>query len=399
MAGAGRLLRVERVRPPDERAGAAPHGHPYPHARPGAHLAENTTWSNAEASTAHAEAILATEDLHDPRPQPLTGSRHRTRTRSSSAVGWPHGHAHRHRRSSTSCSTSPIGRPERLVRLPEAAARARSRKDYEFPAAVHVQGGPAPRAEATIRSAPRLDQMDHHGIDKAMIGVGLRGAPATSSTPSSEHPDRFFGSFSVDPNRGMEGVRDLVKAYETLGHQGGHRLPGRAASRRYRSTTRSSSRSTPSASSSTSRSACTAGIAGPRVPIGLPAHRAHRRGVLVLPRAQVRDAPRRRAVGRSRRQAHAQVAEPLLLDLRVRPPVLPEGDRRLRQHPRRRQGHVRRLLPDGPQPRPDLRASCPTCRSRTRCGRSSSARTPCGSSSSTSDASTTGPRPSPRRRR
>ena len=48
---------------------------------------------------------------------------------------------------------------------------------------------------------------------------------------------------------------------------------------------------------------------------GVPEDRADRRGLLVLPRAEVRDAPRRRAVGRARREAHAQVAEPLLLDL------------------------------------------------------------------------------------
>ena len=40
-------------------------------------------------------------------------------------------------------------------------------------------------------------------------------------------------------------------------------------------------------------------------------------------------------VDRARGEAHAQVAEPLLLDLRLRTEALPQGDRRLRQHPRR----------------------------------------------------------------
>ena len=39
---------------------------------------------------------------------------------------------------------------------------------------------------------------------------------------------------------------------------------------------------------------------------------------------------------------------------RVRAQVLPEGDHRLRQHARRRQGHVRGLLPDGAEPRAHL---------------------------------------------
>jgi hypothetical protein len=60
-----------------------------------------------------------------------------------------------------------------------------------------------------------LDEMDRYGIDKAMVGVGWeRGA---SLRGMEQHPDRFIGSWSVDPNRGMDGVRDLVKAYETVG--------------------------------------------------------------------------------------------------------------------------------------------------------------------------------------
>jgi predicted TIM-barrel fold metal-dependent hydrolase len=31
------------------------------------------------------------------------------------------------------------------------------------------------------------------------------------------YPDRFFGSYEVDPNRGMDAVRDLVRAVEELG--------------------------------------------------------------------------------------------------------------------------------------------------------------------------------------
>ena len=53
--------------------------------------------------------------------------------------------------------------------------------------------------------------------------------------------------------------------------------------------------------------------------------RPHRRGVLVLPRAEVRHPPRLRAVGRPRRQAAAQVAEPLLLDQRSRPKYYPKA--------------------------------------------------------------------------
>src|SRR5690349_15944771 len=61
-----------------------------------------------------------------------------------------------------------------------------------------------------------------------------------------------------------------------------------------------------------------------------------------------------RTVGRSRGQAAAEVAEPLLLDVCVRAALLPRSDREVRQHARRRQSDVRGLLPDGSVARPHL---------------------------------------------
>ena len=89
-------------------------------------------------------------------------------------------------------------------------------RDYEFPAQYmfkdvpHLEGGPDPVATT-------LHLMDRHNIERAMIGVGFSEERATKQRALRDHPDRFIGSFSVDPNRGMDGVRDLVKASETLG--------------------------------------------------------------------------------------------------------------------------------------------------------------------------------------
>jgi hypothetical protein len=89
-------------------------------------------------------------------------------------------------------------------------------KDFEFPAQYmfkdvpHVDGGPDPVA-TTLRL------MDQHGIERAMVGVGFEDARSDKLRALRDHPDRFFGSYHVDPNRGLAGVRDLVKAYETLG--------------------------------------------------------------------------------------------------------------------------------------------------------------------------------------
>ena len=87
-------------------------------------------------------------------------------------------------------------------------------RDYEMPAGYmfkdvpHLDDTPDP-VGAT------LALMDRFGIERAMVGLGFEESASTRAIQA--HPDRFFGSYNVDPNLGMEGVRGLVKAYETLG--------------------------------------------------------------------------------------------------------------------------------------------------------------------------------------
>ena len=225
----------------------------------------------------------------------------------------------------------------------------------EFPAAVHVQG--RARATSTTDADPVavvLDEMDHFGIEQGDARRRARAPRRSRSAPSRSTPTASSARYEVDPNRGMEGVRDLVKAYETFGIKAATAFPAGM---------------TPQVPINDKRfypiyAKCveldipicvTAGVPGPRVPMAVPEDRAARRGVLVLPRAQVRDAPRRRAVGPT-------LAVKLMLKWpnlyystsRVRAALLPADDHRLRQHPRRRQGHVRRLLPDGPVARAHL---------------------------------------------
>ena len=58
-----------------------------------------------------------------------------------------------------------------------------------------------------------LQKMDRFGIAKAMVGVQHSlGAQAVR-----EHPDRFFGSWHANPNRGMDEVRAIVEAHRELG--------------------------------------------------------------------------------------------------------------------------------------------------------------------------------------
>jgi uncharacterized protein len=55
-----------------------------------------------------------------------------------------------------------------------------------------------------------LEKMDAFGIDKAMIGA----QHDLSKKALREHPDRFFGSYHANPNRGMEEVREIVRYHE-----------------------------------------------------------------------------------------------------------------------------------------------------------------------------------------
>ena len=88
-------------------------------------------------------------------------------------------------------------------------------KDHEFPAQYMFGDVPHPEiGDDPVSSVLKL--MDHFGIEKAMIGVGFEEERVDKIRAVKEHPDRFIGSFSVNPNAGMAGVRDLVKAYETL---------------------------------------------------------------------------------------------------------------------------------------------------------------------------------------
>src|SRR5262245_59816474 len=89
-----------------------------------------------------------------------------------------------------------------------------SRERFKMPAEYMFKDIPTVRG-STDYVGIVLDEMDRHGIERAMIGVdfGMREALRALR----EHPDRFFGSYQVNPNLGMEGVRNLQRAVEDLG--------------------------------------------------------------------------------------------------------------------------------------------------------------------------------------
>ena len=83
-----------------------------------------------------------------------------------------------------------------------------SQEEFEFPVEYMFKEVPDdPHADDNV--AYVIAQMDAHNIDKAMIGYTTEG---DSGRALREHPTRFLASASVDPNRGMDAVRDLEQA-------------------------------------------------------------------------------------------------------------------------------------------------------------------------------------------
>ena len=92
-----------------------------------------------------------------------------------------------------------------------------SLEDFEFPAQYMFKDVPHPEpGEDPVRFL--LDQMDRFGIERGMLGISFHEERSADSLRAVRtHPERFFGSYEVDPNRGMDAVRDLTRAVDELG--------------------------------------------------------------------------------------------------------------------------------------------------------------------------------------
>ncbi len=89
-----------------------------------------------------------------------------------------------------------------------------SREQFKMPAEYMFKSIPTVR-ESDDYIGIALDEMDKHGIEKAMISVRF-GNPL-GARAMREHPGRFIPSFAVNPNQGMDGVRELRRAVDEFG--------------------------------------------------------------------------------------------------------------------------------------------------------------------------------------
>ncbi len=91
-----------------------------------------------------------------------------------------------------------------------------SREMFEFPVEYMFKDVPETKRGDRFDDyvAYTLSEMDKYGIAKALVGVTLENEDLCRAL--KENPDRFIGSYQVNPNTGMEGVRDLRRAVKEL---------------------------------------------------------------------------------------------------------------------------------------------------------------------------------------
>jgi len=85
--------------------------------------------------------------------------------------------------------------------------------DFEFPVEYMFRQVPKELYGAEDPITLTLNEMDRYGIEIGVIGAG--GEVSTKAL--KDHPDRFRAMGHVDPNRGMEGIRDMVRQHEAFG--------------------------------------------------------------------------------------------------------------------------------------------------------------------------------------
>ena len=247
------------------------------------------------------------------------------------------------------CRPSTCSRTSRTTRT----TRSRTRSSW-------CSAGWSPRHLEVPRRRPR---------ERAQQAGGPR-APRPLRRDAQRRSQHRHGRGALDRRRDR-GVGRLAAGRPLLGHRAD---PAGPAGRQ-----EDVPRSTPSASRSVCRSSSTPACPAPHPAMAQHADAA-RRGVLVLPRAPDRDAPRRRAVDRADGQAAAQVARAALLDAARSRRSTTRGTSSSTPTP----GAPTRSSTPGTtrpgSPSTGSSPSCPRSASATTSGRSSSARTPSGSS-------------------
>ena len=85
-----------------------------------------------------------------------------------------------------------------------------SKESFTMPASYMFHDVPEHAGEADP-VAVTLAEMDRFGVEVGL--VSLTAAPEAAERALTAHPGRFVASYTSDPNRGMDDIRDLVAAH------------------------------------------------------------------------------------------------------------------------------------------------------------------------------------------
>jgi uncharacterized protein len=84
---------------------------------------------------------------------------------------------------------------------------------FDFPVEYMFKGVPKELYGKGDPISVTLHEMDRFGVQIGVIGV----AGEVSRKALKDHPDRFVPMGQVDPNQGMDGIRQMVRDYEEFG--------------------------------------------------------------------------------------------------------------------------------------------------------------------------------------
>src|SRR4051812_32581435 len=87
---------------------------------------------------------------------------------------------------------------------------SQSKDEYQFPVEYMFKDVPDESKSGEDPVAVTLREMDKHNIERGLIGIGSEN----SERALRDHPDRFVGAISVDPNDIMGVLRRIGKAPE-----------------------------------------------------------------------------------------------------------------------------------------------------------------------------------------
>ncbi|MBW2267206.1 MAG: amidohydrolase family protein [Deltaproteobacteria bacterium] len=99
---------------------------------------------------------------------------------------------------------------------------AESRDEFDFPVEYMFKNVPKELYGVGNPIDVTLHEMDRFGIEQGLIGC--EGEVAAEAL--RKHPDRFIASGNVDPARGMDCIRDMVRQHEEFGVRAFGAFPG-----------------------------------------------------------------------------------------------------------------------------------------------------------------------------